>query len=320
MYMRKAIIPVFGVVACIFTILSIGCATGPAGEATYSPLPPDNRLVIYNVGMSLPSGWRFTLEEDPAVLFSFRDDTGIYRGSLEWCEVGFSPTEREIQRYIQKNLPAGLTAVDSGRYSGEKGDFFVMRCMQDDQPLVCCLGLIPGEIGFFVLELLPKNESPEELVSLCSSIAGTVGIEPDGFSSRRIIADSFVFNKIAGDWDWFRDSTRGSIFYRFLTGYSPCVMGIFETEAANIEDLYSEGVQYSAFDAEIIVNNRPITVAAAGRILDRQTEAMFLLKGKRRYLIHCTVENKTTVFDPAELLEKEEIQSFFLSAITFEGL
>jgi hypothetical protein len=298
---------------------SIGGRKAALTETDFTPLPEDNHLVLYGLGISLPEGWMFTLYENEDLFLTFLDGDGTYIGCLEWCHTGFTLTERELLRFLENTMLEQVNITGSIRNTDPEKTTIVLECGKEDGSSPFYISTVSKQDGFYLLELQPVDASGADLMELCAGIAAGVRTEQTGIS-RRVVSGVYDFHDFSGFWNWAGDIPGGSVFYRFLPGRKLCVTTVSATEKNDLSDIIPDEDSFSIRQESYIINNRYISITAAVRSDSAVAEAYVLIPGDQKYLAHIVAENDDGTFTEDGILSQPEIKDFFVSAITFEGL
>ncbi len=298
---------------------SIGGWKSSQTEKDFIPLPPDNHLILYGLGISLPEGWMFTLHEKEDLFLTFSDAEGTYLGCLEWCHTGFTLTERELLRFLENTILEQVNITGSMRNTDPENTIIVLECGKEEGSSPFYVSTVQREDGFYLLELQPADTSGADMMELCAGIAAGVGTEQTGIS-RRVVSGVYDFHDFSGFWNWAGDIPGGSVFYRFLPGRKLCVTTVSATEKKDLADIVPGENGFSVQEESFIINNRYISITAAVRSDSAVAEAYVLIPGHQKYLTHIVAENDDGTFTEDGLLSQPEIKEFFVSAISFEGL
>lgn len=289
-----------------------------AESLDFTPPSGGNELISFETGIILPEEWRFYILEDDGALFRFSDPSGTVSGYLEWCATGYPLSDREILDFIEDDLLTSFSIIRIIPGGEESNISYVAEYGLEEGPGNHSLAVVPGERGFYVLELSSESASAAELSSLCARIGSGVRGKPAGYCMRSI-PGTFQVHDIGGMWNWAGDVPGGAVLYRYFPGYRLCSAAVFETDSDSLEAFLGND-DYAFFETELIINNRVQTAAAAGRELPEGPELHIFVQDTENYIVSFALEDEEGKFDSETLLSTEEIRSFFLTVITFGGL
>ena len=288
-----------------------------AASLEFVPPESGNSLISFETGITLPEGWQFFLSENDGALFRFVNSSNTVSGYLEWCDIGFPLSDNEMLKFMEEKLLNDYTIIRIIPAEKKTNTSYVAEYVSADGTAFYSMAVLPLDLGFYLLELRSETLDSGELTELCTRIAAGIRNAPAGYFMRNIPGTVQVHD-ISGMWNWVADIPGGTVLYRYLPGYTLCSAAVYETETDSLESLLDSD-KYTLYTTDFIINNRITSVSAAGRDLPGGPELHVFIEGEKNYIVSFAVEDEDGKFESKTLLEREELQTFFLSALTFGG-
>lgn len=276
-----------------------------------------NRLAREGVSINLPEQFRFSYSERPGVIANFYSADNAIHGSLEKFAYDISVDQKRLPAVFKRGALSGRKVISEAWVtlpsSGDRMELYVFEVEPEPDYAGEVYALMLKESMFFVIGLKSPTFVFSELAKNVYTVAANTRLDMI-LLQRRTVRGSFDIISQGRDWIWYDDVPGGCIF-SIAKGERPLCISIRQTDSDR--QMYVGREAAEEFRRDLFIGNQIIEAMCTGY---RQGPAVHvniaIVISSRPYTINISSINDI-VSSPRELLDLEEIQSFFNYNIAF---